>query len=61
MTEDERDELLIRVDERVCLIMKELMPGLSKRLANHIKHHWMVSIPVGLVLLGWLIKLFLSR
>ena len=57
MTEDERDELLIRVDERVCLIMKELVPGLSKRLANHIKHHWMVSIPVGLAILGLVVKL----
>jgi hypothetical protein len=56
MTDDERDELLIRVDERVCLIMKELVPGLSKRLANHIKHHWMISIPVGLVLLSLLVK-----
>ena len=56
MTDEERDELLVRVDERVCLIMKELVPGLSKRLASHIKHHWVVSVPVGLALLGLLIK-----
>ena len=57
MNDEERDELLIRVDERVCVLMKQLVPGVSKRLANHIKHHWIVSVPVGLALFGWLIKL----
>jgi len=57
MNDEERDELLIRVDERVCVLMKQLVPGVSKRLANHIKHHWIVSVPAGLALFGWLIKL----
>jgi len=57
MDEKERDELLIRVDERVCMLVKDSMPGVKKRLADHIKYHWVVSVPVGLALLGWLIKL----
>ena len=56
MTDDQRDELLIRVDERVHIIMKDLIPGVSKRLANHLKYHWAVSIPVCLLLLGLLIR-----
>ena len=57
MTDDERDILLIRVDERVHIIMKDLIPGVSKRVANHIRCHWAVSIPVGLAILGLLVKL----
>lgn len=49
MTDSERDELLIRVDERVC--------SLTKQFSNHIKHHWMVTIPVLVIALGLLIAL----
>lgn len=49
MTDEERDELLIRVDERVCT--------LTKHFTNHIKHHWMVAIPVIVVALGLVIAL----
>lgn len=57
MTDEERDQLLIRVDERVCLILKELLPAVSKRISRHSKYHWAVGIPICLVLLGLLIKL----
>ena len=57
MDDEERDELLIRVDERVCMIIKQLMPALSKRVSNHIKHHWMVAIPVIVVVLGLVVAL----
>lgn len=56
MTDDKRDELLIRIDERVCLILKELLPAVSKRISRHSKYHWAVGIPVGLALLGLVIK-----
>lgn len=49
MTDEERDALLIRLDERVCTLMKHF--------SNHIKHHWMISIPVLMVALGLLIAL----
>jgi len=42
-------DLLVRIDERVQKI--------DKCLTGHIKHHWMISIPVGLALLGLLVKL----
>ncbi len=57
MNDQERDELLIRVDERVHVIMKDLVPGLSKRLANHIKYHWVVSAMLGSALLGLIVRL----
>ena len=56
MNDQERDELLIRVDERVHVIMKDLVPGVSKRLANH-KSHWVVSAMLGSALLGLLVRL----
>lgn len=49
MTDEERDILLIRLDERVC--------NLTKHFTNHIKHHWMVSIPLAVAILGLVIKL----
>ena len=49
MTEEERDILLIRLDERVC--------SLTKHFSNHIKHHWVVTVPVIMVALGLLIAL----
>lgn len=49
MTDEERDELLIRVDERVCT--------LTKHFNNHIKHHWLVTIPVIVVTLGLVVAL----
>ena len=49
MTDEERDALLIRLEERVC--------NLTKHFSNHIKHHWMISIPVIMLALGLLIAL----
>ena len=49
MNDEERDELLIRVDERV--------DGLTTQFSNHIRHHWMVTIPVLLIALGLLVAL----
>ncbi len=57
MNDEERDDLLIRVDERVCMIIKQLMPALSKRVSNHIRYHWAVSIPVIVITLGVIIAL----
>lgn len=49
MTDEEKDILLIRIDERVC--------SLTKHFTNHIKHHWAVTIPVLVIALGLLIAL----
>ena len=49
MTDEERDTLLIRIDERTNTI--------HDCLKGHIKHHWMVSIPVMMVLAGLLVAL----
>ncbi|KKL70970.1 hypothetical protein LCGC14_2099570 [marine sediment metagenome] len=49
MNDTERDELLIRVDERGAT--------LTTQFSNHIKHHWMVTIPVLLIALGLLVAL----
>lgn len=49
MDDEERDELLIRVDERVY--------SLTKHFTNHIKHHWMVTVPVIMLVLGLVIAL----
>jgi len=45
-------ELLIRLDERVC--------NLTKHFTNHIRHHWMISIPLALAALGLVIKLLIG-
>lgn len=49
MTDEERDELLIRVDERVCT--------LTKHFTNHIKHHWIIAVPIIMAVLGLIIAL----
>ena len=49
MTDEERDELLIRVDERTDTLMKQF--------SNHIRHHWLVTIPIMVIALGLLIAL----
>lgn len=49
MTDEERDELLIRVDERGAT--------LETQFNNHIKHHWLVTIPVLMIALGLLVAL----
>jgi len=49
MKDTERDELLIRIDERVC--------SLTKHFTNHIKHHWAVAIPVIMVVIGLVVAL----
>ena len=49
MNDEERDELLIRVDERGAT--------LAVQFSNHIKHHWMVTIPVLVIALGLLVAL----
>ena len=52
MTDEERDGLLIRTDERVCMLMKHFN--------NHIKHHWMVTIPLLVVSLGSVFSLIIA-
>lgn len=42
-------DLLMRIDERLC--------GLSKHFSNHIKHHWMVTIPLLVIIVGLVITL----
>lgn len=42
-------DLLVRMDEK--------LDELSKQFSNHIKHHWMISIPVIMIALGLLIAL----
>ena len=42
-------DLLMRIDEK--------LDGLSKQFSNHIRHHWMVTIPVLAIALGLLIAL----
>lgn len=49
MTDEERDELLIRVDERTDTLMKQF--------SNHIRHHYMITIPVIVIALGLVIAL----
>jgi len=49
MTDEERDELLIRMDER--------QATMEKQFSNHIKHHWLVTIPVLVIALGLLVAL----
>lgn len=44
MTDEERDALLIRLEERVC--------NLTKQFSNHLRHHWMIAIPVVVMVLG---------
>ena len=53
MNEEERDELLIRLDERVC--------SLTKHFTNHIKHHWMLTIPLILLVVGLIITLITKQ
>lgn len=49
MTNQKRDELLIRIDERI--------ETLAKQFSNHIKHHWAVTIPIIVIALGLIIAL----
>ena len=49
MDDTQRDELLIRLDERT--------EALVKGFASHVKHHWIVSMLVGSALLGVVISL----
>ena len=49
MTDQNRDELLIRIDERTDTLMKQF--------SNHIKHHWAVTIPIIIIALGLVIVL----
>lgn len=42
-------DLLMRMDEK--------LDGLSEQFSNHIRHHWMVTIPVLIIALGLLIAL----
>jgi len=42
-------DLLMRIDERVW--------GLSKHFSNHIKHHWMMTIPLVMSVIGLVIAL----
>lgn len=59
MNDEERDALLMKLyagqkvqDERLC--------NLIKHFTNHIKHHWAISIPLALVAIGLIIKLFVK-
>ena len=49
MTEDERDALLIRLDERSL--------ATDRNLSNHLKHHWAIE----LVLAGALVTALVAR
>ena len=49
MTDEHRDELLVRIDERVC--------SLTKHFTNHIKHHWIVTVPLLTIIIGLVIAL----
>ena len=42
-------DLLVRIDERT--------KTMSKQFSNHIRHHWMVTIPVLVIALGLLVAL----
>lgn len=42
-------DLLMRMDEK--------LDGLFKQFSNHIRHHWLVTIPVLVIALGLLIAL----
>ena len=42
-------DLLVRMDEK--------LDELSKQFSNHIRHHWMVTIPVLVIALGLLVAL----
>lgn len=53
LSDKEREELLIRIDERVC--------GLMTHFSNHIRHHWMVTIPVIVVALGLVVALLAGK
>ena len=45
-------DLLMRIDERVCT--------LTKHFTNHIKHHWMVTIPLLAIVAGLVIALLVK-
>ena len=42
-------DLLVRMDVK--------LDGLSKQFSNHIRHHWLVTIPVLVIALGLLVAL----
>ena len=42
-------DLLVRMDEK--------LDGLSKQFNNHIRHHWLVTIPVIVIALGLIVAL----
>jgi hypothetical protein len=49
MLDTEEHDLLVRIDERVC--------SLTKHFGNHIKHHWMLTIPLIMTVVGLIIVL----
>ena len=59
MNEEERDELLLKLYAGQ-QVQVERMCNLTKHFTNHIKHHWAVSIPLVLILLGVVIKLLIG-
>ena len=42
-------DLLLRIDER--------LRGLSTHFSNHIRHHWMLTIPLIMVVAGLVVTL----
>lgn len=52
MTNDERDALLVRVDERVC--------HMEKVLTNHLQHHWAVTLMVVGAMVSAVVALLVS-
>jgi len=42
-------DLLVRIDER--------LSSLQKHFSNHIRHHWMVTIPLLMIIAGLIIAL----
>ena len=45
-------DLLVRIDER--------LSNLQKGFSNHIKHHWMMTIPLFAIITGLVITLLIK-
>ena len=45
-------DLLVRIDERVC--------NLTKHFSNHIKHHWLITVPLLMIITGLVITLLVK-
>ena len=52
MLEDDERELLVRIDER--------LSGLQIHFTNHIRHHWMLTIPLVVAVVGLIFTLLIK-